>query len=105
MKSTQRHCAVWVTVPDRATGRRIAKLVLAAKAAACVSIVPGLESHYWWKGRQEKGRELLLVIKTTLGRLKNLELLVKESQPYETPEFDVVPFQAGSERYLAWIDE
>ncbi len=105
MKSTRRHCAVWVTVPDRATARKIARVVLAAKAAACVNIVPGVESHYWWKGKLEKGAELQLVMKTTLGWLKRLEVLVKESHPYETPEFVVVQLKGGSERYLAWIDE
>lgn len=105
MKATPRHCMVWVTVPDRTTARRVAKAVLEARAAACVNIVPGVESHYWWKGKLELGRELLLVMKTVQGRLKELERLVKEKHPYETPEFVVTPLKAGSERYLAWIDE
>jgi len=104
VKATRRHVMVWVTVPDRATARRVARAVLTAKAAACVNIVPGVESHYWWKGKIEKGRELLLIMKTSQARLRALERWVKEVHPYETPEFVVTPLKAGSEPYLDWID-
>lgn len=104
MKSTRKHVLVWVTVPNRSTARRVATAVLSAKAAACVNIVPGVESHYWWKGKVEKGSELLLLMKTTQGRLKALELLVRKVHPYETPEFVVTALKAGSESYLDWID-
>jgi hypothetical protein len=54
-------------------------VVLTAKAVACVNILPGVESHYWWKGKLEKGRELLLLMKTRQGRLNELERLVRRS--------------------------
>lgn len=104
MKAGRGHCLVWVTVPDRATARRLARVVLTAKAVACVNILPGVESHYWWKGKREKGRELLLLMKTRQGRLNELERLVKEHHPYETPEFVVTALKAGSQEYLGWID-
>ncbi len=104
MKATRTHVMVWVTVPNRVTARRVAKAVLSAKAAACVNIVPGVESQYWWKGRIETGRELLLLMKTTQHRLKTLEQLVREVHPFETPEFVVTALKAGSELYLDWID-
>lgn len=104
MRSTRSHVVVWVTVPDRATARRIARAVLADRRAACVNILPGVESHYWWKGKVEKGRELLLVMKTSRARLKALEERVREEHPYDTPEFVVTALSGGSERYLDWID-
>lgn len=104
MTATRRHCVVWVTVPDRATARRLARVVLEARAVACVNLIPGVESQYWWKGKLETSRELLLVMKTVTGRLKTLERLVKAAHPYETPEFVVTPLKAGSAPYLAWID-
>lgn len=104
MKTTRGHRTVLVTVPDRKVARRIARAVLEARAVACVNIVPGLESHYWWQGRLEKSTELLLLMKTTRGRLADLERIVHAHHPYDTPEFVVLGLTAGSERYLAWID-
>jgi len=102
-KSPVSHHLVFVTVPDRKVGRTIARAVLEARVAACVSLVPGLESHYWWQGRIERGRELLLMMKTTRDRLAELETLVHALHPYDTPEFVVVRLDAGSRRYLDWI--
>jgi periplasmic divalent cation tolerance protein len=73
--------------------------------AACVNIVPRVESHYWWQGRLESGEELLLILKTTRDRLPELERVVRAHHPYDTPEFVALPIAAGSERYLRWIDD
>lgn len=104
MKASRTHCVVWVTVPNRPTARRIAKAVLNERLAACVSIVPGVESHYWWKGAIDTGRELLLVMKTVRRLLPALEQRVLAEHPYETPEFVVAALTHGSARYLEWID-
>jgi len=104
MKASRTHCVVWVTVPNRPTARRIAKAVLEERLAACVSIVPGVESHYWWKGAVDSGRELLLVMKTVRRLLSALEQRVLAEHPYETPEFVVAALTHGSPRYLEWID-
>lgn len=104
MKSTGRHRVVWVTVPDLEVGQRIARRVLEARVAACVNIVPGVESHYWWQGRLESSKDLLLMIKTTGSHLEELERLVRAGHPYDTPEFVVLGLEGGSERYLDWID-
>lgn len=105
MKATRGHRVVLVTVPDRRVARRLAQVILEARAAACVNIVPGVESHYWWKGKLERSSELLLVIKTTPARLAELERLVHAHHPYDTPAFVVLGISAGSERYLAWIGD
>lgn len=105
MTTTRTHRVVLVTVPNRAVARRVARAVLEARAAACVSLVPGLESHYWWKGRLERATELLLVMKTTARRVAELERVVHAHHPYDTPEFVVLGITAGSERYLAWIGD
>jgi periplasmic divalent cation tolerance protein len=70
---------------------------------ACANLVPRVESHYWWQGRLERGAEVLLVLKTTRARLAALEKLVLARHPYDTPEFLVLPLQAGTARYLAWL--
>ncbi len=94
---------VLVTSPDLKTARALAKAFLTDRLVACVNLIPKIESHYWWKGRLERGNEVLLVMKTTQARLRALEKRVHELHPYQTPEFLVVPVGRGSAAYLAWI--
>jgi periplasmic divalent cation tolerance protein len=103
MKSAKSFAVVLVTAPDLETARKLARTVLAARVAACVNIVPRIESHYWWQGRIESGLELLLIIKTTRARLAALEKVVLANHPYDTPEFLALPLQGGAEKYLAWL--
>src|SRR5436305_623387 len=97
------HVIALVTAPDLKTARKLSAAALKPKLAACVNIIPRIESHYWWKGELEKGTELLLVFKTTRKRAARLQVVILKEHPYETAEFIVFPIQAGSERYLQWI--
>jgi periplasmic divalent cation tolerance protein len=99
------YSVVLVTAPDMGAARKLAQVCLETRTAACVNIVTGLESHYWWQGKIEQGDELLLLIKTTSDRLAALEKCVMTHHPYDTPEFVVLPVTAGSERYLKWISD
>jgi len=103
MKSVGSFAVVLVTVPDLKTARALAKVVLCDHLAACVNIVPGIESHYWWQGKLERGAELLLVLKTVKSRLAALEEAILAHHPYDTPEFVVLPLVAGNLRYLDWL--
>ena len=103
MKTAARYAVVLVTAPDLPTARALARAALEARLIACANLVPRVESHYWWQGRLERGAEVLLVLKTTRARLAALEKLVLARHPYDTPEFLVLPLQAGTARYLAWL--
>ncbi len=103
MKRDSRFVLVLVTAPDLKIGRSLARSVLEAKLAACVNLVPKLESHYWWQGKLEVSAEVLLLIKTVRPALARLEKTVVASHPYDTPEFVVVPLEGGSARYLQWL--
>jgi periplasmic divalent cation tolerance protein len=103
VKRTARHLLVLVTAPDLPTARKLARLALNARLAACANLVPRLESHYWWRGKLESSTEVLMVLKTTRPRLAALERLILAEHPYDTAEFVVLPIQAGSARYLDWI--
>ena len=103
VKAKEKYVVALVTVPDRKTGRKLAKVILEGRAAACVNIVSSLESWYWWQGRVEQGKELLLLIKTTADRLATLEETVLKNHPYDTPEFVVLQIDSGNEKYLRWI--
>lgn len=103
MKPPQKYIVVLVTAPDRKTARRLAAVILESRSAACVNILPGVESHYVWQGRRERSREVLLVIKSTRVAAKRLEQVVLQNHPYDTPEFVVLPIASGNARYLKWI--
>src|SRR4051812_22337292 len=67
---------ILVTAPNVEVGRKLAAAILQSRVAACVNIVPGLESHYWWEGKIDQSNEVLLLIKTTKTKLKALEKVV-----------------------------
>jgi len=100
-----RYRIVLVTCPSVAEARRIGRSAVEKKLAACANIVTGVESIYRWKGKVERAREVLVVMKTTAARLAGLEREVKRMHSYEVPEFVVVPIVAGSWEYLKWIGE
>jgi periplasmic divalent cation tolerance protein len=92
-----------VTCSSRAEARKVARAVLTKRLAACVNIVTGLESHYWWRGKIESARECLLLIKTTRGRTAAVTRTVKAAHSYEVPEIIFLPILAGERRYLGWL--
>jgi periplasmic divalent cation tolerance protein len=97
------YAVVLVTAPSVKVARALARTVLNARLAACVNLIPSVESHYWWQNRLERGREILLLIKTTKARLSVLEKTVLAQHPYDTPEFVVLDISRGARRYLDWI--
>ena len=103
MQTSGKYVGVLMTAPDLKTARKLAKAALKARRAACVNLIPNIESHYWWQGGLETGKEVLLIMKTTRARLAALEKLILANHPYDTPEFVVLPMSGGSRRYLAWL--
>lgn len=94
---------VLTTVDSRPKAQRLARLLLVRRVAACVTILTGGDSWYWWKGKQEHARELLLLIKTS-SRLKDrLVRMVKAHHPYDVPEILALPIAWGDPTYLAWL--
>lgn len=102
MKTAKNFAVALVTAPDMKTARRLAQAALQARLAACANLVPQIESHYWWQGKLEKGKEVLLVLKARHPTLPDLEKLILKLHPYDTAEFIVLPVQSGSRRYLDW---
>ena len=83
---------------------RLAQELVSRRLAACVNVVPGVRSFYWWEGRVQDDNELLLLIKTRVELLPQLEAALAELHSYEVPEFVVLSIDGGSSAYLAWID-
>ena len=103
MNSAKSYFIVLVTAPDLKTARMLAKAALNKRLIACANLIPKLESHYWWKGKIEKGSEVLMLLKTSGSKLAALEKLIIAEHPYDTAEFIVLPIGRGSQRYLDWI--
>ena len=94
-----------VTAPDLKTARSLARAALQKRLVACANLIPKIESHYWWKGKIERGSEVLMILKTTTAKLAALEKLIVSKHPYDTPEFIVLPISRGNKKYLGWLVE
>ncbi len=96
---------VFVTVKSKREAEKITASLLNKKLAACVNIVPRIESVYWWKGKVERAKELLLIIKTKKSLFKKLTREIIKNHSYEVPEVISLPITGGNDRYLKWIEE
>lgn len=94
---------VLCTCPGDTVAAEIATALIEQNLAACVNRLPGVKSWYRWQGHIEKDEEVLLLIKTTGGRLAELEEMVHRLHPYEVPEIIAVPVSTGAEAYLQWV--
>ena len=104
MKEASPFAVVLVTAPDLDTARMLAAAALESHLVACANLST-VESHFWWKEKLESADETLILFKTTVQRLPDLEKLILAKHPYDTPEFVVLALRAGNERYLKWIEQ
>jgi len=93
------------TCPDAITAKRIANELVANKLAACVQIIPGIQSFFRWEGKVDSAEEQLLLIKTNTDRYQELEDKIKALHPYELPEIVAVSINTGFTDYLSWIND
>ena len=90
------------TVNSKSTAIRLARAALDAKAAACVQILPPMESHYVWEGKREKSREFLVLAKTSTRKASTLEKLWSRIHPYDCPELVTLSGRAAAS-YARWV--
>ena len=94
---------VFMTAASGEEAARLAEMLVGAQLAACVQILPEMESVYRWQGKIERQSEILLLAKTTEDKFEELEREVRALHSYETPEIIAVPVTAGSAAYLEWL--
>jgi len=94
---------VLLTAGSREEAVRLADIIVVARLAACVQILPEIESVYHWQGNIERAPEILLLAKTTLPNFPALEAAVRSLHTYETPEIIAIPITAASAPYLEWL--
>ncbi|PAW64790.1 MAG: hypothetical protein B9S36_01595 [Verrucomicrobiia bacterium Tous-C2TDCM] len=91
------------TFPDAEKASQIGTVWVESQLAACLNFLPGAESIYRWEGKIESSSEVLAIVKTTRGRLPELEASLQELHPYELPEFLILSPEGGSAEYLKWV--
>ena len=94
---------VLMTAASREEANQIAELLVSARLAACVQILPEIESVYRWQDEVKREKEILLLAKTVASRFDELESKVRALHSYETPEIIALPITAASEPYLKWL--
>lgn len=92
-----------VTAPDGATAEAIGRKLLEERLVACVNIVPGLRSLYWWRGELEESDEVLMLLKARRDDVGAIAARVRELHPYEVPEVVATDVVDGLETYLDWV--
>lgn len=96
---------VLVTTSSVEEAQTIARALVAERLAACVSVVPGVRSVFFWEGRVQDEAEALLLVKTRRERYDALQRRILDLHGYAVPEILALPVEAGSATYLAWVGE
>ena len=91
------------TCPDEASAQAVATALVQERLATCVNRISGVRSTYFWDARLQDEAEILLIIKTTAGRLDELRSRLSALHPYELPELLAIDVAGGNERYLDWV--
>ena len=98
----ERLIVVFVTCGSAQEARKLARAVLEAKLAACVNIIPRVESHFWWQGKIDNAAEFLLVMKSAHRHLRELTAVVRKTHSYDTPEIVAISVADVEKRYAKW---
>ncbi len=94
---------VLMTAANREEANQIAEMLVSARLAACVQILPEIESVYRWQGEVKREKEILLLAKSVASRFAEVESKVRALHSYETPEIIAVPITDSSAPYLEWL--
>jgi len=96
---------IFITSGSEEEAKKLARVLVEEKLAACVNILSGVESLYWWKGKIESSKEWMLVVKTQGKMVNRVVKRVKEIHSYEVPEVIALPIVEGNKDYLQWISD
>jgi periplasmic divalent cation tolerance protein len=83
--------------------QKIASVLVREHEAACVNIIPGIRSVYYWEGKECNDQEFLLLIKSTEERFEDIRARIRQLHTYQLPEIIALPITAGDPPYLAWL--
>ena len=95
---------IYITTSGISESKKIAHILLEKKLAACINIIPSIESVYLWKGEIEEDSESIMVVKTRSNMVEKLIMMVEDIHSYEIPCILEISVNSGSNNYLKWID-
>src|SRR5712692_6793983 len=95
---------VYSTCSSQEEAKKLATHLVEARLAACVNVVPGVNSFYWWQGQVAEEAEILLLIKTSRELFGRLRAEWESLHSYEIPELVAVPIVEGAANYLDWME-
>jgi periplasmic divalent cation tolerance protein len=96
---------VFVTASSEEEAEKIAGLLLEKRKAACVNVIPRVNSRFWWQGKLDSAQESLLIIKTRAALVPQINDIVRKAHSYTVPEIVALPIVAGNADYLDWVDQ
>ena len=99
----ERAVLVYTTWPSIVEAERAGRAIVERRLAACVNIVPGMVSHYWWEGKIERAEEVVMIVKTRAALADGVRGAVRELHAYTTPSIMVLPVEDVDPDYHAWI--
>jgi len=102
---TARYIIVLITSDSIEETDHIARLLLEKKKVACVNIVRGIDSYFWWEGKPDSARENLLIAKSKASLLPDIIDLVRKIHSYDVPEVIALPIIGGNQDYLEWLEQ
>jgi periplasmic divalent cation tolerance protein len=101
----ERAVLVYTTWPSIVEAERAGRAIVERRLAACVNILPGMISHYWWEGKVERADEVVMIVKTRAALAEAVRQAVKELHNYTTPAIMVLPVESVDADYYRWIVE
>lgn len=99
----EENVVIFITAGTNEEARKVAEVLLKRRKAACVNIVPGVSSFFWWQGKLDSAQEILLIVKTRASLVNEIVSLVREVHSYDVPEVIALPIVGGNQDYLEWI--
>jgi periplasmic divalent cation tolerance protein len=93
------------TVNSKQRANKIAHRLLDARVASCVQVLGPIQSNYWWKGKIERAKEWICLIKARADDFRRIEAAIKNLHPYATPEILGFSVLYGNPDYLRWITD
>ena len=99
----ERAVFVYITYPSVVEAEQAGRALVERRLCACVNILPGMISYYWWEGAVERGEEAVMIVKTRSSLADRVSTAAKEMHSYTTPAILVIPLESVDKGYLAWL--
>ena len=99
----ERAVLVYTTWPSIVEAEQAGRKIVEKRLAACVNILPGMISHYWWQDKIERAEEVVMLVKTRASLAEQVGAAVSAAHPYETPAIMVLPVESLDAAYHRWI--